>query len=96
MGNAGQVDATAEMRAQMARHAQSFSAPELLRIIRLSTAPPVDARSSWQPSLPLEMAFVEALRSAWWLALRPKAAPPGPRPGASTGDRQEQPSGPPG
>ena len=63
MGSAAQVEATAEMRSQMARHAQSFTAPELLRIIRAFNSAAVDTRGSWQPSLPLEMAFIEALEA---------------------------------
>jgi DNA polymerase-3 subunit gamma/tau len=61
MGNADQVDATAEVRAQMARHAQGFELPALLQVIRSFNRAANDARSAWQPSLPLEMAFVESL-----------------------------------
>lgn len=61
MGNPGQVDATAETRAQMARHAQSFTPADLLRVIRAFNYAATDARLAWQPALPLEMAFVEAL-----------------------------------
>ena len=61
MGSADQVDATAEVRAQMARHAQSFSVPELLRVIRVFNQAANDARSAWRPSLPLELAFAESL-----------------------------------
>ena len=61
MGNASQVDATTEIRAQMARHAQAFSLPELLRIIRTFNHAANEARLTWQPALPLEMAFVESL-----------------------------------
>jgi DNA polymerase III subunit gamma/tau len=60
-GNADQIDATVELRAQMSRQAQSFSSPNLLRIIRLFNEAANEARSSWQPALPLEMAFVAAL-----------------------------------
>ncbi|MGE5221299.1 MAG: DNA polymerase III subunit gamma/tau [Omnitrophica WOR_2 bacterium] len=61
MGNAGQVEATAETRAQMARHAQAFTSTGLLLVIRAFNYAATDARLAWQPSLPLEMAFVEAL-----------------------------------
>jgi DNA polymerase-3 subunit gamma/tau len=61
MGNSNQVDATAEVREQMARHAQQFETSELLRIIRAFNFAAGEARSAWQPALPLEMAFVEAL-----------------------------------
>lgn len=63
MGNADQVDATPELRAQMARHAQGFDLPELLRLIRIFNQAANEARNAWQPSLPLEMALVEALTS---------------------------------
>jgi DNA polymerase-3 subunit gamma/tau len=61
MGNASQVDATAEVRSQMARHAQELSVTELLRVIQAFNQAATDTRSSWQPALPLEMAFIEAL-----------------------------------
>jgi hypothetical protein len=61
MGNPGQVDATHELKAYMARHAQGLDVPELLRLIRLFNQAANDARSAWQPSLPLEMAFIEAI-----------------------------------
>jgi DNA polymerase-3 subunit gamma/tau len=61
MGSADQVDATSETRAQMAKHAQAFETPELLRVMRAFNHAAATARGVWQPSLPLEMAFVEAL-----------------------------------
>jgi DNA polymerase-3 subunit gamma/tau len=61
MQSADQIDATGEVRAQMARHAQSLETAELLRMIRIFNQAANEARSAWQPALPLEMAFVEAL-----------------------------------
>jgi len=61
MNNAGQVDATAEMRAQMARHGQMLALPDILNMIRIFNQAANDARSAWQPSLPLELAIAEAL-----------------------------------
>lgn len=61
MGNASQVDATAEVRSQMARHAQALPVNELLRVIQAFNQAATELRSSWQPALPLEMAFVEAI-----------------------------------
>lgn len=61
MGNADQIDATSDTRAIMARHAQAFSPAELLRLIRLFNAAANESKNAWQPSLPLELAFVEAL-----------------------------------
>jgi DNA polymerase-3 subunit gamma/tau len=62
--NADQIDAAAEIRAQMARHAQAFSTPELLSVIRSFNQAASNARSTWQPALPLEMAFIETLEGA--------------------------------
>jgi len=61
LGSPEQVDATAEIKAHMARHAQRFDVPRLLSLIRLFNQAANDARAAWQPSLPLEMAFIEAL-----------------------------------
>jgi DNA polymerase-3 subunit gamma/tau len=61
MGNADQVDATPEVRAQMARHAQAFGTADLLKVIRLFNRASNEARAGWQPALPLEMAFIESL-----------------------------------
>ncbi len=63
-GNADQMDATVELRAQMARHSRAFSSSDLLRAIRLFNDAVNETRSAWQPALPLEMAFVAALGGA--------------------------------
>jgi DNA polymerase-3 subunit gamma/tau len=63
MGNAAQVDATAEVRSQMARHALVLPVDKLLRVIQIFNQAATDLRSSWQPALPLEMAFIEAISS---------------------------------
>jgi DNA polymerase-3 subunit gamma/tau len=64
MQNADQVDATAEVRAQMAKHAQAFETLELLSVIRAFNHAATSARGVWQPALPLEMAFVDSLQAA--------------------------------
>jgi DNA polymerase III subunit gamma/tau len=61
MGNAAQVEATAEVRSQMARHAQALTVAELLRVILAFNQAATETRSSWQPALPLEIAFIEAI-----------------------------------
>jgi len=63
MGNASQVEATPESRSQMAQHAQAFTISELLRVIQAFNQAATETRSSWQPVLPLEMAFIEAISS---------------------------------
>lgn len=79
MSNADQIDATSEMRVQMARHAQSFEIAELLRVIRVFNHAANNARGTWQPALPLEMAFVESLVQSTELEQEPptrRSAPP--------------------
>jgi DNA polymerase-3 subunit gamma/tau len=60
-GNATQVEATPEMRNQLARHAQALAVPELLRLIQAFNQAAVEMRASWQPALALEMAFLQAI-----------------------------------
>jgi len=61
MGNASQVEATSESRTQMAQHAQAFTVGELLRVIQAFNQAATETRGSWQPVLPLEMAFIAAI-----------------------------------
>jgi len=64
VGNAGQVEVTQEVRSQMARHAQALSTPDLLRLLNVFNQAATEIRSGWQPALPLEMAFVQAITPA--------------------------------
>jgi DNA polymerase-3 subunit gamma/tau len=61
MGNAD-PGTPPEARALMARHAQAFPVDQLLRMIRAFNRAAGEARSAWQPALPLEMAFIESLQ----------------------------------
>jgi DNA polymerase-3 subunit gamma/tau len=72
MGNAAQVDVGQETRQHMAGHAQHFSGGDLLRVIRAFNRAATEARGVWQPSLPLELAFIEALEAP---APQPEASP---------------------
>src|SRR4030042_1297924 len=45
----------------MARHAQELTVTELLKVIQAFNQAATETRSSWQPALPLEMAFIEAI-----------------------------------
>ncbi len=89
MGNSDQVDATAEMRAQIASHAQRFTLPELLEVIKAFNQAASYTRSAWHPSLPLELAFVESIDKSQPVAndVPPKQQPVSsesrPSPGAS-------------
>ena len=61
MGNADQVEAAPETRAQMAQHARALPGPALLRLIRLYNRAAGEMRQSWHPALPLELATAEAV-----------------------------------
>jgi DNA polymerase-3 subunit gamma/tau len=62
MGNAQQIDATQEIRQHMAQQAQGFTSPhELLRVIQAFNHAASEARLSWQPALPLELAMIESV-----------------------------------
>lgn len=61
MGNAGQVETTSEVRLKMAAHAQALGKQKLLSAIRLFNKAANDARSGWQPALPLELALIDSI-----------------------------------
>jgi DNA polymerase-3 subunit gamma/tau len=63
LGNAALVEASAEVRASMARQAERLDVAALLRAIRAFNAAANDARGGWQPQLPLELAVVECTSS---------------------------------
>lgn len=60
-GNSEMIDATDELRAQMARQAQAFDAERLLEVINLFNRAASDRNTSWFPGLPLELAMAEAV-----------------------------------
>jgi DNA polymerase-3 subunit gamma/tau len=64
MDNASQVDAAPEVKEHIARHAQAFEQPELLRVIHAFNQVAAETRNVWQPSLPLELALIEAIEAA--------------------------------
>jgi DNA polymerase-3 subunit gamma/tau len=61
MGNANQVEATADVRKQMQAHARSFSTSDVLRMMKAFNIAATDLRGGWQPSLSLELALAEVL-----------------------------------
>ncbi len=60
-GNADMVDVASDMRSHMARQATAFQRPLLLGVIRAFNQAASEARASWQPALPLELALLEAI-----------------------------------
>jgi DNA polymerase-3 subunit gamma/tau len=63
MGNADQVEASEDARAQMDAHARAMTPPEVLRLIKIFNAAATDLRTGWQPSLSLELALAEAIEA---------------------------------
>ena len=61
MGNANQVEATADVKKQMQAHAKSFSTSDVLRMMKAFNHAATDLRGGWQPSLSLELALAEVL-----------------------------------
>jgi len=61
MGNADQVEATRDVKAQMDSHAKSFSSTEVLRMMKIFNNAATDLRGGWQPSLGLELALAEVM-----------------------------------
>jgi len=61
MGNANQVEATADVKKQMQSHARSFSTSDVLRMMKVFNNAATDLRGGWQPSLSLELALAEVL-----------------------------------
>lgn len=62
LSNVDHVDVSDDIKAQMARQSQIMDVAELLHTLRAFNRAANDARSSWQPALPLEMAFIESLK----------------------------------
>jgi DNA polymerase III subunit gamma/tau len=61
MGNAGQVEATADVKKQMQSHARLFTISDVLRMMKAFNNAATDLRGGWQPSLSLELALAEVL-----------------------------------
>lgn len=63
MGSINEVDTTPELLKQMEDHTKIFDLPQLLAIIQIFNRAATQARNTWQPSLPLELAFIESLNT---------------------------------
>jgi DNA polymerase-3 subunit gamma/tau len=59
MGNTALVEASAEVKATLARQAQSLEMLALLKAVRVFNTAASDVRAGWQPQLPLELAIVD-------------------------------------
>lgn len=87
MGNADQVEATREVKAQMEAHAKAFTPTDVLRMMKIFNNAAVDLRGGWQPSLSLELALAEIMDSPAESA--PAAAPPRTQPKPASVSRAE-------
>ncbi|HUE97796.1 MAG TPA: DNA polymerase III subunit gamma/tau [Anaerolineales bacterium] len=76
MGNANQVEATADVKKQMEAHARSFSTNDVLRMMKAFNSAATDLRGGWQPSLSLEIALAEVLDAPNESVPLPAASPP--------------------
>lgn len=85
MGNASQVEATADVKKQMQAHAKSFTTSDVLRMMKSFNNAATDLRGGWQPSLSLELALAEVLDAPNETAPSPAA------PSSSGGTRQTTP-----
>jgi len=61
MGNPDEVNAPSEIKSLMEDHARAFQVDDLLQVVRAFNQAANDARISWQPTLPLELAFIGSL-----------------------------------
>jgi DNA polymerase III subunit gamma/tau len=87
MGNANQVEATADVKKQMQSHARSFSTSEVLRMMKAFNSAATDLRGGWQPSLSLELALAEVLDApaeSTSLPAMPRQTKPQPAPVSQT------------
>ncbi len=76
MGNANQVEATADVKKQMQAHAKSFSTSDVLRMMKIFNTAATDLRGGWQPSLSIELALAEVLDAPTESANRQHPAAP--------------------
>jgi DNA polymerase III subunit gamma/tau len=92
MGNANQVETTADVKKQMQTHARSFTTSGVLRMTKAFNNAATDLRGGWQPSLSLELALAEVLDAPNETTPSP-AVPPRSKPQPATAPKSE--SGPP-
>jgi len=92
MGNANQVETTADVKKQMQTHARSFTTSGVLRMTKAFNNAATDLRGGWQPSLSLELALAEVLDAPNETTTSP-AVPPRSKPQPATAPKSE--SGPP-
>ncbi len=73
--NADLLDLPEKERLLVAQQAQAFELPRLLRAMRAFEAAAAEGRTDWHPSLPLELAFLEAVAASPQPAAAPSSPP---------------------
>lgn len=93
-GNADLINVTSDELTEMERQAKEFDLAQLIRTIRLFNGVASSLRTSPQPQMPLELAFIEATVPAQETAR--EASPPSPHsPGQPPARRRERNESPP-
>ncbi len=75
LGNADQIEVTADLRARLNEHAKALATAEVLRMMRAFNAAASDPRGGWSPSLGLELAFAEMLEPPQVVQIEAGTAP---------------------
>lgn len=63
IGEVNPSNETPEMEDQLKDHAKKINTPDLISVIRLFNQAANESRATWQPGLPLEVAFIEACQT---------------------------------
>ena len=75
MDNADRIDVPEDLLPTITSHSDKITMKELLDLIRVFNNAANDRGASWQPTLPLEMAFLEALDTIGGAEPRTKSKP---------------------
>jgi len=87
IGEVHPTNETPEMAAQLKEHAGMIDTEDLISIIRSFNQAATGSRATWQPGLPLEIAFIEACQTKGQTTPAPNPAPAS---GASAHQLKEQ------
>lgn len=90
MDNADRIDVPENLLPTITSHSKKISMKELLDLIRVFNNAANDRGASWQPTLPLEMAFLEGLEVIDQEGVVPSRAEPAPRKTKQASPKQTQ------
>lgn len=72
------IHVSQDLRPQLEEQAATFSPRALAQAVRLFSQAATEAKGGWQPQLPLEMAFIEAMLPSETASPAPRTPPPPP------------------